>query len=85
MRARDAFEVNVRRGGLTPAPLADLDRPDQVEVVDLLDGEVLLFWDCTPQEASRLSRALRADLGTLGAEEFRERWAAVQDPSDLPG
>ncbi len=84
MRARDAFEVTVRRASRAPAVLADLDRVDQVEVVDLLDGEVLLFWDCTPQEASRLGRALRVDLGALDAEEFRDRWSTVQDPGDLP-
>lgn len=83
MRARDAFDVTVTRSGRTPAALADLDRVDCVEVVDLLDGEVLFFWDCTPTQASRLGRALRQDLGALDAEAFRERWSQVQDPDDF--
>ena len=85
MRARDAYDVLVSRAGRAPAALADTDRVDQVEVVDLLEGETLLLWDCTPREASRLVRALRADLAALDADSFRERWTAVQDPGDLPG
>lgn len=84
MKARDAFDVHVSRSGRVPATLADPERVDQVEVVDLRDGEVLLLWDCTPHEASRLGRALRADLGALDVDSFQERWSAVQDPGDLP-
>lgn len=84
MRARDAYEVHVTRTGRVPATLADPDRIDQVEVVDLRDGESLFLWDCTPHEASRLGRALRADLGSLDADTFRERWSAVRSPADLP-
>ena len=43
MKARDAFEVHVSRSGRVPATLADPERVDQVEVVDLRDGEVLLL------------------------------------------
>jgi hypothetical protein len=85
MRARDAFDVLTSRAGRAPAAFADTGRVDQVEVVDLAEGETLLLWDCTPREASRLTRALRADLASLDADTFRERWSAVQDPDDLPG
>lgn len=84
MKARDAYEVTIRRAGRAPASLADPDRVDQVEVVDLVEGETLLLWDCTPTEASKLVRALRADLGALDPDSFRERWSAVVDPGRLP-
>lgn len=84
MRARDAFEVSVRRGGRAPAALAGVDRVDLVEVVDLADGETVLLWDCTPTEASKLVRALRIDLGALDEVAFRDRWSRVVDPADLP-
>jgi len=37
----------------------------------------VLFWDLAPQEASRLARALRADLARLDATEFITRWSTV--------
>lgn len=79
MKARNTFEVHVRRTGRVPSALADPERVDQVEVVDVTDGETVLL-DCTPHEASRLGRALRADLSTLDADSFRERWSQVTDP-----
>jgi len=39
---------------------------------------VVLFWDRPPQEASRLARALRADLTELDAAEFLARWSTVE-------
>jgi hypothetical protein len=78
MRARHAYRLIVRRGGLAPALLADPGRVDHVEVVDLDSGEVALFWDLPPQEASRLARALRADLAQLQAPEFLARWSTVE-------
>lgn len=83
MRANRAYRLIVTRGGLMPAPLADVSRVDHVEVVEIDSGEVALFWDCAPQAASRLARALRADLAQLRAEEFFERWATVQDDVQL--
>lgn len=82
MRANRAYRLIVTRGGLMPAPLADVTRVDHVEVVEVDSGEVALFWDCAPQVASRLARSLRTDLAQLRAEEFFERWATVQD--DVP-
>lgn len=79
MRANRAYRLIVTRSGLIPAPLADTSRVDHVEVVEIGSGEVVLFWDSSPQAASRLARALRADLAQLEAEEFFERWATVED------
>ena len=79
MRAREAYRVIVRRGGRMPALLAHHDTLDHVEVVDLADGEVVLFWDCTPQRRKRLARALREELSQLDAKEFIDRWRAAAD------
>ena len=54
MRAGRAYRLLVRRGGAAPALLASPDRIDHVEVVEVGSGEVVLFWDCGPREASRL-------------------------------
>ena len=77
MKARDAYRLIVRRGGIAPALLADASRVDHVEVVEIDSGEVVLFWDLAPQEASRRARAVREDLGLLSPEEFLSRWATV--------
>jgi hypothetical protein len=79
VKAGHAYRLIVTRGGLTPALLADTGRIDHVEVVEVDSGEVVLFWDRPPQAASKLARALRADLVQLDAEVFLERWANVQD------
>ena len=79
MRARDAYSLKVTRAGKAPALLADVERVDHVEVVEIDSGEVVLFWDRPPHEASKLARALRADLAQLGAQEFMTRWATVED------
>jgi hypothetical protein len=78
LKASRAYHLILTRGGLTPAPLADPSRTDHIEVVELDSGEVVLFWDCPPQEASKLSRALRADLAQLEADEFMARWSTVE-------
>jgi hypothetical protein len=79
MRAGKAYRLLVRRGGSLPALLASPDRVDHVEVVDVGSGEVVLFWDCAPSDASRLIRALRADLAGREADDFIARWAADPD------
>jgi hypothetical protein len=76
VRAGRAYRLLVRRGGSVPAALASPDRVDHVEVVDVGSGEVVLYWDCTPREASRLARALRTDLAGRDAEDFIARWSA---------
>ena len=77
MKAGHAYRLIVTRGGLTPAPLADPARVDHVEVVEVNSGEVVLFWDCPPREASKLSRSLREDLTRLEEKEFMQRWSTV--------
>lgn len=74
MKANREYELLVRRGGHGPAALADPDRVDQVEIVDIATGEVALFWDTAPAQTGRLSRALKADLSQLDADEFMRRW-----------
>lgn len=76
MRAGVAYRLLVRRGGAAPAVLASPERVDHVEVVDVGSGEVVLFWDCQPRDASRLARALRADLASAEVDEFLARWTA---------
>lgn len=71
MASQNRFEVVVRRGR---------DRIDAVELLDLDDGEVALFWDCSPRQARRMAEALRADLRLLEPGELLARWSAA-DPS----
>jgi len=78
VKAGRAYRLIVTRGGLAPALLADPARVDHVEVVEVASGEVVLFWDRPPQAASKLARALRADLAQLEDEEFRARWSTVE-------
>jgi hypothetical protein len=77
MRANRAYRLLITRGGRAPVFLADPRRADSVEIVDIASGEVVLFWDCPPREASRMARAIRTDLARLEAEEFFERWRGV--------
>ena len=74
MRANRALRLILTRGGRAPALLADPTRPDQIEIVEIDSGEVALFWDCTPREASRRAAPLREDLNRMDLEEFLERW-----------
>jgi hypothetical protein len=78
MKANRAYRLIVTRGGLMPALLADTSRVDHLEIVEVDTGEVILFWDRPPQAASKLARALRADLSQLQDEEFIARWATVE-------
>ena len=79
MRARHAYRLILTRGGRAPALLADATRGDHIEVVEIDSGEVVLFWDRAPLEASKLARELRADLARLDAAEFIARWSTVED------
>jgi hypothetical protein len=74
VKANRAYELLVRRGGRAPGLLASPDRVDHVEVVEIDSGEVVLFWDTTPQQTGRLARALKADLAQLDDAEFLARW-----------
>lgn len=77
MKAKAAYRLILTRGGRAPALLADTERFDHIELVEIADGEVVLFWDLPPQEASRRARVLREELAQLDAEEFLARWANV--------
>jgi hypothetical protein len=79
MRAKDAYRLIVTRGGRAPALLADVARVDHIELVEIDSGEVVLFWDLPPHEASRRARALREELAQLDAAEFLARWSTVED------
>jgi len=81
MRAKARYRLIVRRGGLAPAALSP-ERVDHVEVVDIEDGEVVLFWDLLAHHSRRVLGLLREDLNALDAREFYERWAAF-DTADL--
>jgi hypothetical protein len=78
MRANRAYRLIVTRAGRAPALLADAERMDHIEVVDIDDGEVVLFWDRPAHAASRMARALREELQQLEADEFMARWSAVE-------
>ena len=77
MKANRAYRLILTRGGRAPALLADARRIDHVEIVEIDSGEVVLFWDRPPHAASRLTRALRAELSQLEAGEFLARWSTV--------
>jgi len=77
MRANRAYRLIVTRGGRAPALLADAERVDHIEIVEVDSGEVVLFWDRPPQAASRLARRLREELSGLQADEFLSRWSTV--------
>jgi hypothetical protein len=74
VRANRAFELIVRRGGRGPAVLRSAEQLDHIEVVEIESGEVVLFWDTTPRQTGRLSRALKTDLAQLEADDFLARW-----------
>jgi len=78
MKASHAYRLIVTRGGLAPALLADATRVDHIEIVEVDSGEVVLFWDQSPQATSKMARALRADLARLQAGEFIARWSTVE-------
>ena len=79
MRANRAYHLIVSRDGLSPAFLADQSRGDRVELVSIDDGEVVLFWQLPPRLAARMLREMRADLASLEASDFFEKWASVQE------
>ena len=78
MKAGHAYRLIVTRSGRAPALLADTDRVDHIEVVEVDSGEAVLFWDRPPQAASKLARELREGLAQLEAEDFLARWTTVE-------
>jgi hypothetical protein len=79
VKANRAYDLFVHRAGRGPALLRAADELDHVEVVEIDSGEVVLFWDTTPAQTGRLSRALKADLAGLDADEFIARWRRYDD------
>jgi hypothetical protein len=75
MSAKQAYRLIVTRAGRMPSALAGSDRVDHIEIVEIDSGEAVLFWDCAPQRATRMARALRADLAQLEPEDFIARWS----------
>ncbi len=82
-KAKARYRLVVRRGGLAPALLADPDRVDHVEIVDVDAGETVLYWDLLVRDAKRVSTMIRADLDALEPREFLERWASFEGDADL--
>ena len=80
MRANRAYRLIHTKGERGPAFLSGPDRIDQVEVVSIDDGEIVLFWDVAGAEAGGFVRAIRADLSQLDADAFLERWSKVEGP-----
>jgi hypothetical protein len=78
MRANRAYRLIVTRAGKAPALLADAERIDHLEIVEIDGGEVVLFWDRPAHAASRMARVLREELSQLEADEFIARWSAVE-------
>ena len=74
MKANRRYHLIVSREGREPAFLSDPSRTDRIEVVSVDDGEVILYWDVEPKQASKLLKLLRVDLASLDAEEFFDKW-----------
>ncbi len=68
MKANRAYDLLVTRGGAF----------DHIEVVEIASLEVVLFWDLLPNQTGRMSRALKADLAQLDAEEFLDKWTRYE-------
>ncbi|HTT27949.1 MAG TPA: hypothetical protein VMG37_06040 [Solirubrobacteraceae bacterium] len=82
MKANRLYHLIVSREGREPAFLSDPSRTDRIEVVSVDDGEVILYWDVDPKQASRLLRLLRADLASLDADEFFDKWLDADAEDD---
>ena len=82
MKANRLYHLIVSREGREPAFLSDPNRTDRIEVVSVDDGEVILYWDVDPKQASRLVKLLRADLASLDADEFFDKWLDADAEDD---
>ncbi len=74
MKANRAFELIVSRDTHEPTFLADPRRLDRIELISLEDGEVVLYWELPPKEASRVLKQLREELVSFDIDEFRRAW-----------
>jgi hypothetical protein len=82
MRADRIYRVLHTRGGPAPALLAEPDRIDLIEVVEISSGEVVLFWDAVPRDAKQMLRRLHEDLHGLEDDEFMRRWSTDGSPEE---
>jgi hypothetical protein len=82
MKANRLYHLIVSREGREPAFLSDPRRTDRIEVVSVDDGEVILYWEVEPKQASKLLKLLRADLVSLESDEFFDKWLDA-DAEDL--
>ena len=80
MSAARELRVVHRRASRLPVFLQPEPGLDQVEVIEIATGEVVLFWDVPSAAGKRFVRALRADLATLSADALLARWDAVEAP-----
>ena len=82
MKANRLYHLIVSREGREPAFLSDPSRTDRIEIVSVDDGEVILYWDVSPNQPSKLLKLLRTDLASLDAEEFFDKWldADAEEP-----
>ena len=78
MKANRAYRMIVRRGSRAPAWLADPERVDHIEVVEVDSGEVVLYWDVAAAQTARIARAIKSDLASLDDEAFIAAWRAVK-------
>ena len=76
MLAKSRYRLVVRREGHAPAALAAPDRVDHVEIIDVDEGETVLYWDLLPRDAKRV-------VTMLEPREFFERWASFEGDADL--
>ena len=74
MKANRLYHLIVSREGREPAFLSDPTPTDRIEIVSVDDGEVILYWEVNAKQASKLLKVLRADLASLDAEEFFDKW-----------
>jgi hypothetical protein len=77
VRANRRLKLLHGRGSRIPAWLAGPGRVDRLEVVEIETSETVLFWDRGPRDASRMARALHADLAQLEVEDFLAKWSAI--------
>ncbi len=82
MKANRSYHLIVSRDGLEPVFMADDGRVDRIEVVSVDDGEVAFYWHLPAKRAARLLKELRADLVTMEAAEFFDKWVGA-DAEDL--
>jgi hypothetical protein len=75
VKANRAYELIVHRQGRFFRPS---DALEQVEVLEIDTGEVVLFWDTRPRETGKLARALRGDLAQLESDAFIAKWQRYQ-------